>query len=343
MKAASWIETRPSQNSNIMNGYEPPIFVVGLPRSGSTLLELAIARSPGVLRLAETLFLSPWRRDFRYFLRKRVGDISKDENLKKMVEILFSDRGEIPGLTGSFWRLARVKAINDEAFKQKIFHSLQSSDRSLGSIFRILLKDLTEFNGCRRCCVPFPVHVHHLPTLKDWFPDAKIVHITRDPRAIAVSKTNDPGGTALYNERFPYLRPLIRKAMMAFVVVQYIDASRVSVKFQNYPNYLLVRYEDFVLRPVETMKNICKFAGIEYVDGMLESADDRAQRSSITGELRTKPEAKAASKWMETITPFEKFMVTALTRRSMARFGFDYQSHPVYEREIYSSKAGTQT
>ena len=40
------------------NIYEPPIFVVGLPRPGSTLLELAVSKSPGVLRLAEGLYLS---------------------------------------------------------------------------------------------------------------------------------------------------------------------------------------------------------------------------------------------------------------------------------------------
>jgi len=314
--------------------YEPPIFVVGLPRSGSTMLELAIARSPGVLRFGEALFLSPWRRDFRYFLRKRVGDVSRDERLREMIEIIFSDRGAIPGLTGTFWRLERVKAVGDEAFKQKLFQSLKASDRSPGSIFRIILRDITEFNGYRRCCVPFPVHVHHLPTLARWFPDAKIVHITRDPRAIAVSKTNDPGGTARYNEMYPALKPLIRKAMMAFVVVQYIDASRVSVRFQDQPNYLLVRYEDLVLQPEETMRQICQFAGIEYRNGMLEREDNRTQRSSITGESRTKPEAKAASKWMEAITPFENWMVTVLTRNSMARFKFDPASHPVYAHKL---------
>src|ERR1051326_2192754 len=129
-----------------MNNYEPPIIVVGLPRSGSTLLELAIGKSPGVLRFGEALYLSPWRRDFRHFLRTSVGDTSKDENLKKLVDVVFSDRGNIPSLNATFWRLERIKAINDEGLKQKVLHSLQASDRSLGSIFRILLKDITEYN-----------------------------------------------------------------------------------------------------------------------------------------------------------------------------------------------------
>src|SRR5690349_16097175 len=102
------------------NIYEPPIFVVGLPRSGSTLLELAVSKSPGVLRLAEGLYLSPWRRDFRYFLRSRVGDISKDANLRKMIEIIFSNHAEIPGLTGTLWRLRQIRAVGEEPLKQNV-------------------------------------------------------------------------------------------------------------------------------------------------------------------------------------------------------------------------------
>lgn len=275
--------------------YEPPIFVVGLPRSGSTLLELTLSKSPGVLRLAEALYLSPWKRDFRYFLRSRVGSLSKDENLRSMVEIILSEHGEIPGICGTFWRFREAKAIGEELLKQKLFARLKTSDRSLGTVFSVLLEEITRFNGCRRCCAPFPVHVSCLPELIKWFPEAKIVHITRDPRAIAISKTNDPGGTALYNQRWPYLRCFIRKAMIAFVVVQYISASRQHQRFKNYANYLLVKYEDLVLRQASELQRICEFAGIQFTEAMLEQSEDRAQRSSITGELRTRADARAAA------------------------------------------------
>ena len=324
-----------------MNTYEPPIFVCGLPRSGSTLLEVTVSRSPGVLRLAESLYLSPWRRDFRYFLRKHVGDLSRDENLRKMIDIIFSKHDEIPGIIATFWRLRGIKAIGEETLKRKVFESLKASDRSLGSIFRVLLKEITVFNGCRRCCVSFPVHVQNLPELVEWFPEAKFIYITRDPRGIAISKTNDPGGTAIYNKRWPYLKFFIRKAMMGFVVVQYVQASRIHARLKNNPNYLLIRYEDMVMQPFETMQRVSAFAGIEFTNDMLEQTEDRAQRSSVTGELRTKADARAASKWKEVITPFERILVTALTRRSMERFGFDYESHPVYSSEVVGTQVAT--
>jgi hypothetical protein len=310
-----------------------PIFVCGLPRSGSTLLELTISRSPGVLRLAESLYLSPWRRDFRYFLRKNVGDLETDENLRRMVDIIFSTHDEIPGITGTFWRLRGIKAIGEVELKRRVFESLRESGRSLEDVFRVLLREITEFNGFKRCCVSFPVHVQYIPELMKWFPEAKFVYLTRDPRAIAISKTNDPGGTAVYNRRWPYLKHGIRKAMIVFVIVQYIQASRVHERLRDKRNYLLIHYEDMVMEPVQTMRRVCEFAGLEFTSDMLEQPTDRAQRSSISGELRTQADAKAAAKWREVITLAEEKAITALTRPSMKRFGFDYESHPVYFKQ----------
>lgn len=315
-----------------MNSYEPPIFVVGLPRTGSTLLENILGKSPGVLELAEVLYLSPWRRDFRYFMRKRVGNISRDENLRKLVDIIFTRHQPIAGITGSFWRLGGVKAMGEPELKERVFRSLQQSDRSLQSILAILLQEITQFNECRRCSVAFPVYINYLDTLFRWFPQAKVIHMTRDPRAVAISKTNDPGGTAIYNQKFPYLRYPIRKAMIAFVVVQYIWASRVHARFKTRSNYLLVRYEDLVLDPSRVVRDVCAFTGIEFTPEMLQQPERRGSRSSITGDARTTADATAASKWQHVITPLENFFVTSMTRPSMARFGFDPDAHDVYAR-----------
>ena len=317
-----------------MSIYEPPIFVIGLPRTGSTLLENIIGKSPGVLELAEVLYLTPWRRDFRYFLRTQVGDVSRDENLRKMVEIIFSEHEPIAGITGSFWRMGGgIRAIGEIELQERVFCALQASDRSLGRILQVLLKEITQFNDCHRCSVAFPVYVNHLETLLKWFPEARVIHMTRDPRAIAMSKTNDPGGTAIYNRRFPYLKYLIRKGMVAFSTIQYIWASHVHARFRKCPNYLLVKYEDLVENPRNIVQQVCEFAGIKYEDNMLEQPRNRTQLSSITGELQTRTDIRPASKWKDVITPFEHAFVTTLTARSMARFGFDPQSHPIYGRQ----------
>jgi sulfotransferase family protein len=306
---------------------EKPIFVIGLPRSGSTLLENIIARNPEIFRLAEMLFLSPWRKDFRYFLKTSVGDLTIDKNVKKMVDLIFSPR-IISGLTGSFWRFENIRAFNEPMLKEQVYHKLLRSDKTLGSIFKILIEEITRYNGYSRCSVAFPVYPSHFLKLVEWYPKCKVIYITRDPRAIAMSKTNDPTGTAIRIKKYPRLRFFIRKVMILFVIVQYVWASKIHSKFKGNENYSLIRYEDLVLEPEMVIKELCKFCEIEFSSKMLDP--DEGMPSSITGIKYKGINKKNASNWESIISPIEKFVITSITMSSTKRFGFDPKNHPVY-------------
>src|SRR4030095_469832 len=125
------------------------------------------------------------------------------------------------GLDGAFWRFENLGVVEEPELAAKISRRIKKSNRSLGEIFRAFVEEITECSGCTRACVKFPVDVGHIPALVEWYPECKIVHLTRDPRAIALSKTNDPSGTALRVQKHPRLVWLIRKAMILFEIVQY--------------------------------------------------------------------------------------------------------------------------
>src|SRR5437899_10161315 len=99
---------------------KPQIFIVGPHRSGSTLWHNLVAMCPGVMRLTDPRFLSGWRhKDFRYFLRNRVGDLSIDQNVDEMVDICFAKRAT-PGLDSTFWRFENIEAAKDPELKEAI-------------------------------------------------------------------------------------------------------------------------------------------------------------------------------------------------------------------------------
>lgn len=306
---------------------ESPIFVVGLPRSGSTLWENIIARNPKIMRLAEVLFLTPWRKDFRYFIRTRVGELSNGKNIEKMIELIFSNE-TILGITSSFWRFENIGAVKDPKLKKEICKKILESDKSLGSIFKVLIEEITRFSGYNRCCVAFPVYINYVHTLLDWYPKCKVIHVTRDPRAIAISKTNDPSGTAKRIKKYPRLAFFIRKIMIFFVVVQYVWTSKLHCKYNRIKNYSLFRYEDLLTEPERVIKELCEFAEIDFVPEMLEPEEGMA--SSVTGGKYKGINRKAASHWKNVISPFEKWIITLLTKRSMKRFDYDPENHPVF-------------
>lgn len=304
---------------------ERPIFIVGLPRTGSTLLQNVFSRNDYLCRLLEMHFLTPLRVDFRSFLKQHVGDLEKEENIRKMTELLFVEP-RIPGIKkGGFW-IQEIHQVDTSSFQEKLFQAIKESDRTIGSIFKCLIEVYREMRGQQRLLVRFPVYPNYIPRLIKWYPECKVMHLIRDPRAIAISKQNDPGGVQVLMKKYPLLRNkagsfVLRKTMVLFVIIQYNWCSRLHKRFQKYKNYSLVKYEDLLLNPKPTIIEVCKHTEIEFNEEML--VPGKGQRSSITNERKEGLDTSAAFRWMDKIGSFEKSLITILTRRSMKRFGYD--------------------
>lgn len=256
----------------------------------------------------------PWRKDFRYFLRTTVGDLSKEENIRKMIDLMFSGI-RIPGIHGDFWYY-EAKNYDEQALKERIYSRVLESDRSLGSIFKTLVEEIPRRYGFNRCCIHFPVFVNYIPRLLEWYPNGKIIHIVRDPRAMAVSRMNFRGERKLRN----------RKIMMLFAILQYVWTSRLHCKYKGLDNYALFRYEDLLADPERTIRGLCDFAEIDFVPQMLEPREGQA--SSVTGEKSAGFNKKAGSHWRKAISPLEEKVITALARKSMKRFGYFVDTAP---------------
>lgn len=318
---------------------KPPVFIIGPHRSGSTLWHNVVSMCPGVLRLTDPRFLSERRhKDFRYFLRSQVGDLSRDENVDEMVELCFSKR-RVPGLDTVFWEFVNIDAVENPQLKRDVSSRIKKSDRSLGAIARILLEEITRLSGYERPCVKFPVDLGHVPELVKWFPDCKIMHITRDPRAMAMSKSNDPFGTALKILEHPRFAWLIRRTMVWFVIAQYRWTARLHVRYRGLGNYRLFRYEDLLAEPGKTLREVCRFIEAPFSDDLLhpERGAHEHQRSSLTGAQKKAFDAAAAVRWQNVISPFDKWLITTLTKRSMKTLGYDPDIHSIFRIDQQSS------
>lgn len=298
---------------------EDPIFIVGLPRSGSTLWLNILAQAHNICRINEIHYLTPLKKDFRYFLKKYIGNLSDEENIRKMVEFMLS-RERIPGIHESFWH-HDIGKIQDTNIKKVLKNKILESNKSLGSIFKIIIEEISAINGYTRCCVKFPVYVNYVNKLLQWYPKSKIVHITRDPRAIAISRANDPGGTARRIREHPHASYIIKKTMIYFVVAQYIWTSKLHCKFNGISNYALFRYEDLLKDPERVVKKLCRFTEIDFVPEMLEP--EKGQPSSVTGKRHKGFNKKSATHWRKIISSFDEKIITGITKGSMRRFGYD--------------------
>jgi Sulfotransferase family len=311
-----------------------PIFIVGPHRSGSTFWHNLVAMCPGILRLADPRFLSrPGQRDFRFFLHTQARDLSTDEDIKTMVELCLSKKS-IAGLEGAFWRFEGIKAVENSELRKEIARRIKESDRSLGAIARIMIEEITRISGYDRACVKFPVDVGHILELVEWFPDCKIVHITRDPRALAMSKSNDPSGTAIKVVEHPRWAWFIRKVSVWLTIVQYRLTAKLHVRFKELSNYRLFRYEDLLAEPERVLRELCEFIETDFTEDMLEPQKGRHehQPSSLTGKRQKAFDPRAATRWRTVISRVDYWLITSLTHGSMKKLGYNPKTHPIFRK-----------
>jgi hypothetical protein len=310
-----------------------PIFIVGPHRSGSTLWHNLIAMCPDIMRLTDPRFLGRrGQRDFRFFLSTQVRNLSTPEDITTLVELCFS-RKNIPGLEGAFWRFEGISAVDDPELRKEVERRIMDSDRSLEAIAKILIEEITRFSGCKRACVKFPVDVGHIPELIKWFPDCKIIHITRDPRALAMSKSNDPSGTAIKVVEHPRFGWLIRKLAMWATIAQYRLSAKLHLQFKDSNNYRLFRYEDLLAEPERVLRELCAFIETDFTEEMLEPQKGRHehQPSSLTGKRQRAFDPAAATRWRAVISLADYWLISSLTLRSMKKLGYNPKTHPIFE------------
>ena len=120
------------------------------------------------------------RQKFRQF-----GDLSDDGNVRRLVDFIYSggmDRlSRFRGMS-SHWRWV-IRRVKQEDFLQAVL----SSDRSERGLFTVLMKLFADRKGKPIMGEKTPSHIRYVPTLLEWFPQAKIIHmISRPARGICL-------------------------------------------------------------------------------------------------------------------------------------------------------------
>jgi hypothetical protein len=263
-----------------------PIFIVGSPRSGTTLLRNMLNRHPAIAICLETQFSR-----LIYARRRAFGDLSDLRKRERLVKEYLSTE--------------RVKRMQMDlpALEERLLREGVSCE----AFFTSFLRFYAEANGKRRCGEKTPGHALFLGTLCQWYPDAFIIHILRDPRDVVASLVRMPS------------KP---KNVLANADV-WVRLNLGAWRARQYPRYLPVRYEELAMQPEEEIRRICAFIGEEYSSSMLVASPDwqspnawhrRAQEPVTTARL---------GKWREYLTAEQVALIEWKVGPHMQRFGYE--------------------
>lgn len=225
-----------------------PVFVVGGPRSGTTLLSAMLAAHPAFDCGPETHFLSRWAR-MAPSERERILDPADwPERATAYVCSLSLGKQPIHPMFG--------------LEREEVRAWMAVRPPSLAAMLESLTAQRAVRNGAPRWVEKTPRHLEVPELIVDTWPHARIVRIVRDPRDAAVSLTKVPFGTP------SLLTNLSVLARMNEAAAEFYRGSRVA---------LTVRYEDLVATPERELGRICEFIDVDYEPGMIED------RSGATG------------------------------------------------------------
>ncbi len=285
-----------------------PVFIIGGSRTGSEMLKKMLSATDS-LDFVDELFLRCPRwlhTDLQANIDRHVGDLDAEGALQRLLDLLYSG---IP--FGWFW-----SAIDRELDREMLRKELLDQPLSIHSIFCGIMKVHAEMRGKRRVGAKFPLHYSYVDDLLRWFPDCKLIHTTRNPKAVYASQASKYAK----NDYNRLARGWIRFQQFVHINIQTSWTARVHQRLQDHPNYCLVRYEDVVGNPEEELRRICSFANLEFDAEMLYPKKRGSSHQSI-GEGRGVDEG-SLERWRTAISPLTANLIGLLHKADAKRFGY---------------------
>lgn len=302
-------------------GEPEAIFVVGVARSGTTLMRNLLGASERIAIARESHFMGHifGRRGARHFFR-RAGDLANDESVKRIVEMLYSgeyQRHSSWRAVSPYW-LWLVETVERHELERRLL-AAERSERGLMATFMRLYADNEHKPVMGE---KTPTHLAYTDELLEWFPDARIVHMLRDPRGVYVSDR--------YRRKTKGRKPytwlakvplLLESYLLVLTVVSWRRALRWHVGFQerHAERYKLIRFEDLVRQPNDVLPDLYRFLGV------VMPADPTNFEVPAQHGMRTSSEgldAAAADRWRERIHPFARRFLELFLRGPMRRYGY---------------------
>lgn len=276
-----------------------PIFIVGLPRSGTTLLQGLLSSSPEAYSLPETHFFSVILPE----LAKRPDDLLAPSDVESLLDLV----RRLMELELPHARL-EAKAEAQELTGKDVFECILEHYRPPegGAGLRVIEKT--------------PGHVEYLDQIAEHYPAARFVHVVRDPRNAISSVLQAP---------FNATRWLTWHAIRWSMTLRLVEAfaAREGDKIAS------VRYEDLVTDTVGVLRRVCEFVGLVYDVRMLEGYADQIERNVLERELTWKEDAGGPIRyeplaWKKRLTAGEAWLIEQYSRRGREKYGYAPAARP---------------
>jgi len=273
----------------------PPVLVLGVRRSGTTLLRVMLDRHSDLAVPDESYFV-PQLAD------RHLRHVDPDEFVDDLRRIDTLAEWDVP--------LEKVRARLTERMP---------IGAAIGTVYAVYAEE----RGKARWGDKTPMYMQNLRLLDRLFPDALFVHLIRDGRDAALSFLSMPKGLMTETWMQPRDVPAFAGQWRAEVKAAQRLGRRVGAE-----RYLEVRYEDLVGDVESVLRRISTFARLPYEEAMADYAGNVDVSSKPHQQSLKRPPTAGLRDWRLQMSPEDVGAFDRVAGDLLAELGYESQERP---------------
>jgi hypothetical protein len=291
-----------------LRGAEAPIFIVGVPRSGTTLLAAMLAAHSRLSCGPET-----------HFFEKPITDsISRtlcdpDQWPHPAVDFLYS-----------IYHCAKPVPDNHGISKEEIEHYLGQRCPSVATVLAALTELHMSHRAKKRWVEKTPIHGLRVQTIRHCFPRAPIIRIVRDPRDVTLSILKESWGAGSLVECICLWK------LHEAVWTRFVKSDR---------HAFTLRYEDLISSPESMLKQVCEWIGEEFELDMLDTAQSIRDVNRVNEPWKAKAgtpiDSTRLGNWRHSLSDLENRTFEAMLGDDLLANGYPCRENFVGFARVY--------
>lgn len=297
----------------------PKLFIAGHRKTATTMLLNLFDGHPELAVYPTDVNLF-----YGYYPIFTEGKFGESERIKRIHKVVFDDlysfdifncKDDIEEFRNSFTKHIKGKSLTD---MRAVVNSMSTAFREVTG----QVGDNVKFQIFKETSLEI-----YASEVFDWFPGAKYIHIVRDPRDnYAAIKAGVKRYETFGDDEKTLLNSVLNRGKLGMKLA--------SINKQTFggDQYKVVRFEDIVSSPEETLRDICNWLSIDYSKNMITPTvlGRPTKGNNYNGLEFYEISAKNVGRWNDRITEEEVAIIEFHFSDEMSAFG--------YERSISETK-----
>ncbi|MBI1286053.1 MAG: hypothetical protein GC178_00580 [Flavobacteriales bacterium] len=246
-----------------------PVFILGHQRSGTTYLHYLLGRDPqfGYLSVKESFM--PWiyltaKRHLEWMLGRSVPTKRPMDDLRLGLDLPTEPEYALGNMTVStmlagYMLPSQLKSV----FRKTVLFEDEQAKKEWIATLKYSMQKLTLLHGGKPILTKAPEDLGRVKEILEVFPDAKFVHIFRDPYRVYFSTER------LYEITLPlvaleYVADDVVKDFIVYAYREMFNRYFEAKKLIPQGNLVEIKYEDFIGNEMETLRAAYQTLGLDF-------------------------------------------------------------------------------